>query len=586
MRAADRNKDPDKHTLTTDNRKESRRGSGKADLLQGLVAIHHKDNGFKLQAHNGQGWVMLAPLNCKELDTYFAPFTAIANPSTARNVAIFVSDPDYDAEDQEHDPLAKIRNAGIRHAVLKFEDRLVLLVPHTIATSYDAADFAELFRRKILECGTVDDWETVKASEGDPVELTGDYEITYHEGKVPDHRATMRAWMEPREQSQPDRATPQQLQQAPDKGRPLVEGMVMIGDYGVIYSPPNVGKTTFAVTMGHCVANGINFLGFLRTKRARVIYADLEFNNLNGMLAACADTHGTTPDGRDRFIVVHDLPDLGNDAAVDIWCKRIINDHGDGPYIVIVDTQRKAARNSTFNGQALKENGNDDMTVIANALMRISCRLNGAAFSLHHTTKASDEIMAGGGALEAGITSAFVLTVPDKSKPNLLNIAATKRRGNGMPKSVWYGIELLDVRIMTPLEEAAARKEDDDWFGDSVKSAHQQAPSHSNPWEKFEVGPQTHAKTVFPGLFAPFAVVNVKQQRGNQQRQEEKQDRIREVSEFIRSRESTTVTDIIDAGYAENKVTALRYIERCIKSCTVKVIRESKGRLPAKYGPA
>ena len=467
---------------------------------------------------------------------------------------------------------------GARHALI--------MLPHTGIPVETSDEFAVRIRDGVLlmlHNGLVK-WlnQSARLSYQDNIRKIEDVEI--FDGALLDGAATARYWgLYSRQED--DESDPQLIQQAPDKGRPLVDGMIQIGDYGVIYSPPNTGKTTFAVYLGYSVANGIDVMGFMRTKRAHVVYADLEFNNTEGMLQACQEIHGETNGWRDRFHITHNLPDLGNDAAVDAWCAQVKHKTGGDPVLVIVDTQRKAARNSTFNGQALKENGNDDMTVIANALMRISCRLNGAAFSLHHTTKANEEVMAGGGALEAGITSAFVLTVPDKSKPDYLNIAATKRRGNGMPKSIWYGLEFMNVRIMTEDEEAAAREEADNWFADSCKSAHRSSPTHQNGWQKFDVGPQTHAKTVFPGLFEPFDV-RKGAISGNENKTIQRRTAIDAVREFVNDRPKTMSADLVTNKLAPSPDTARDYLKTLHASGLIAQIEPRSGKKGAVYGPA
>lgn len=469
--------------------------------------------------------------------------------------------------------------AGVRHALI--------MLPHSGIPVETSDEFAVRIRDGVLPFlnnGSFK-WVNQSARLSYRANIRKIEDVEIFDGALLDGQATARYWGLYSGQEDAG-AEPQLIQQAPDKGRPLVDGMIQVGDYGVIYSPPNTGKTTFAAYLGYCVANGIDVLGFMRTKRTHVIYVDLEFNNIDGMLQACAEIHGETNGWRDRFHIENNLTDLGNDAAVDIWCAQMKRKTGDAPVLVIVDTQRKAARNSTFNGQALKENGNDDMTVIANALMRISCRLNGAAFSLHHTTKANEEVMAGGGALEAGITSAFVLTVPDKSKPDYLNIAATKRRGNGMPKSIWYGLEFLNVRIMTEDEEAAANAEADDWLRDARRSAYAgKAPSHQNRWQKFDTGPQTHAKTVYPGLFEPFDV-RKGAISGNENKTVQRRTAIDAVREFVNDRPKTTSADLVTNKLAPSPDTARDYLKTLHASGLIAQIEPRSGKKGAVYGPA
>ncbi|AUZ67090.1 AAA family ATPase [Citrobacter amalonaticus] len=408
-------------------------------------------------------------------------------------------------------------------------------------------------------------------------------DVEIYDGELLDGTATARYWgLQTRFNCLEDRSTPKDIQQAPDKGRPLVDGMIQIGDYGVIYSPPNTGKTTFAAYLGYCVANGMEMLGFMRSKRAHVIYADLEFNNIDGMLQACEEHHGARTGWRDRFHIVNTLPDLGNDEAVDAWCVKMRAKTNNEPALVIIDTQRKAARNSTLSGQPLKENGNDDMTVIANAMMRISCRMNGATFSLHHTTKANEEVMSGGGALEAGVTSAFVLTVPDKSKPNCLNLAATKRRGNGMPKGLYYGIEFVDVRIMTADEEKTAIADADEWFGETMRSDCHKAPEHGISGASFDTGPQTHAKTVYPKLFDAFEV-----KRGaisaNAAKKDGRLDRMKEVREYMASVNKPVSANNIVMEFSVSRRIANDYLKTMEASCIIKCVEPAAGRNGAKY---
>ncbi|MGV3979046.1 AAA family ATPase [Citrobacter freundii] len=476
--------------------------------------------------------------------------------------------------------IAYYRDArDLRHALV--------MVPHKTLSAEYADEFSVRLRGEVLlhlhepSLGLVFQGQSSKIGFTANIQSLEGFE--QFDGTQIDAEATMRYWgLQTRSDCLDDYSTPKDIQQAPDKGRPLVDGMIQIGDYGVIYSPPNTGKTTFAAYLGFCVANGMEMLGFMRSKRAHVIYADLEFNNIDGMLQACEEHHGACTRWRDRFHIVNTLPDLGNDAAVDAWCAKMRAKTNNEPALVIIDTQRKAARNSTLSGQPLKENGNDDMTVIANAMMRISCRMNGATFSLHHTTKANEEVMSGGGALEAGVTSAFVLTVPDKSKPNCLNIAATKRRGNGMPKGLYYGIEFVDVRIMTENEEKTAIADADNWFGETLKSDCHKAPEHGMNGASFDTGPQTHAKTVYPKLFDAFEV-----KRGaisaNAAKKDGRLDRMKEVREYMASVNKAVSANNIVMEFNVSRRIANDYLKTMEASCTIKCVEPAAGRNGAKY---
>ena len=482
---------------------------------------------------------------------------------------------------------------GCRFTLMHYRDqkntrRALMLIPHTgvsvavtdefSAKLLDVIDPLRVFRGDGL------DFENKSVNLGYVARVRKVEQVQNHNGHLLDGFASAAHWgLQTSADCLDDDLTPKDIQQAPDKGRLLIDGMVQIGDYGVIYSPPNTGKTTFAVYLGFCVANGMEVLGFMRSKRAHVIYADLEFNNIDGMLLACEEQHGARIGWRDRFHLVNNLPDLGNDAAVDAWCAKMRAKTNGEPTLVIIDTQRKAARNSTLAGQPLKENGNDDMTVIANAMMRISCRMNGATFSLHHTTKANEEVMSGGGALEAGVTSAFVLTVPDKSKPNCLNFAATKRRGNGMPKGIYYGIELVDVRIMTEDEEKMAIDDLDAWFSETIKADCHKAPEYGMNGASFDTGPQTHAKTVYPKLFDAFEV-----KRGaisaNAVKQEQKRDDIAAAKEFILNAPSPVCVADIREAFGISKSSAQRYIETLLKDGSIACVEKAEGRKPNRYG--
>lgn len=476
--------------------------------------------------------------------------------------------------------IAYYRDArDLRHALV--------MVPHKVLSVEYADEFSARLRGEVLlhlhdpSLGLVFQGQSSKI--GFTANIRSLEKFEQFDGDQIDAKATMRCWgLQTISDCLDGYNTPKDIQQAPDKGRPLVDGMIQIGDYGVIYSPPNTGKTTFAAYLGFCVANGMEMLGFMRSKRAHVIYVDLEFNNIDGMLQACEEHHGARTGWRDRFHIVNTLPDLGNDAAVDAWCAKMRAKTNNEPALVIIDTQRKAARNSTLSGQPLKENGNDDMTVIANAMMRISCRMNGATFSLHHTTKANEEVMSGGGALEAGVTSAFVLTVPDKSKPNCLNIAATKRRGNGMPKGLYYGIEFVDVRIMTEDEEKTALADADNWFSETLRSDCHKAPEHGMNGATFDIGPQTHAKTVYPKLFDAFEI-----KRGaisaNAAKQDQKRDRMQDVRAYIEKAGKPVSAFEIAVEIGVSKRVAIDYLKTMEASCTIKCIEPASGRKAARY---
>ncbi|EHL8229975.1 AAA family ATPase [Salmonella enterica] len=364
----------------------------------------------------------------------------------------------------------------------------------------------------------------------------------------------------------------------PDEGEPIVEGMINVGDYGVIFSPPNTGKTTFGVYLGFCLTNGVKVFNHMRALTSHVFYVDLEHNAIEEMFEASEEFHGSAQEARRRFHLLHGAPDMGNDASIDSWCaERLLEANCEPIGLVIIDTQRKAAQMSTRAGQPLKENDNDNMTVIANGLMRIARRLNAAAFTLHHTTKAG-ESMAGGGALEGGITSAFLLEVPDASKPNLLNITATKRRGNGMPKGVSFGLEMVDVRIRTEEEEREMREAADLRFAGCRKSAGNKAATHDQPSARFDVGPQTHAKTFLPGLFEGFDVVKQKTKQLNEGRKAEKTERLDHVLEFIRENGETLAADLVSAELVSNLRTAQKYLATLQTHSKIEALESAPGK--------
>ncbi|HEA3642926.1 TPA: AAA family ATPase [Escherichia coli] len=486
---------------------------------------------------------------------------------------------------------SRVDALGASAAWLEGEDRALIAIPHTKTNDFDAWKiWKEILKR--LETPGVD--IRLVNSGGDdsgnlqPFVVPEDFIVDFFGEDVIDVEATADRWgfkvIQSKKDCSTEQADPRFIKAARHQGQPLIEGMVDIGDYGTIYAAPNVGKTTLAVHMAFCVANGMSLFGHMRTLRSHVIYADLEFNSIDDMLTASARYHTSRPGWYQMIHQTNVLPDLGNDAEIETWCNAMLKITNGEPCFIVIDTQRKAAQLSTRAGQPLKENDNDNMTVIANALQRIAHRMNGAAFSLHHTTKANGEAMAGGGALEAGITSAFCLTIPDKSKPDQLNLMATKRRGNGMPKGTPYGIQMVEVKIMDDDDADEAVRRHEKWFADSIPSGAKNTAINDQKRATFATGPRTHARTFFPGLFEAF---EVKQGAlsANAVKQEQRRDDIAAAKEFVLNAPSPVCVADVREAFGISKSSAQRYIETLLKDGSIACVEKAEGRKPNRYGP-
>ncbi|WFU96550.1 AAA family ATPase [Citrobacter freundii] len=484
---------------------------------------------------------------------------------------------------------SRVDALGASAAWLEGEDRALIAIPHTKTNDFDAWKiWKEILKR--LETPGVDIRLVSSGGDDDgnlqPFVVPEDFIVDFFGEDVIDVEATADRWgfkvIQSKKDCSTEQADPRFIKAARHQGQPLIEGMVDIGDYGTIYAAPNVGKTTLAVHMAFCVANGMSLFGHMRTLRSHVIYADLEFNSIDDMLTASARYHTSRPGWYQMIHQTNVLPDLGNDAEIDTWCNAMLKITNGEPCFIVIDTQRKAAQLSTRAGQPLKENDNDNMTVIANALQRIAHRMNGAAFSLHHTTKANGEAMAGGGALEAGITSAFCLTVPDKSKPDQLNLMATKRRGNGMPKGTPYGIQMVEVKIMDEDDADEAVRRHEKWFADSIPSGAKNTAINDQKRATFATGPRTHARTFFPGLFEAF---EVKQGAlsANAAKQDQKRDRMQDLRAYIEKTGNPIAAFEIAAEFGVSKRVAIDYLKTMEASCTIKCVEPASGRKAARY---
>jgi hypothetical protein len=177
--------------------------------------------------------------------------------------------------------------------------------------------------------------------------------------------------------------------------KPLVKGILSLGDTAFLFGPPGVGKTFVALDIAHAVATGRPWQGRKVTK-GLVIYASLE--GQGGIKLRLRALRAKYPyDSNTPFEVIPN-PINFRDAKTDIPALiaeiRLLSDKwGTNPSLLVIDTVARAL-------QGGNENSSEDAGSFIGAIDVIRATFGCTVLAVHHPSKGNEEALRGFSGLE------------------------------------------------------------------------------------------------------------------------------------------------------------------------------------------
>jgi hypothetical protein len=189
----------------------------------------------------------------------------------------------------------------------------------------------------------------------------------------------------------------------------LVDGIFPAGGFGVIFGPPNGGKTFAALSLAYSVSTGMDWLG-RETRQGRVLYVAAEGTaGLHARVAALEAVHGVAAD---RISFITEAVQLGDPAHVD----GLLLSLPEPPQLIVIDTLARCM-------VGLDENSSRDTALFIDGIDRLRRETGAAVIVIHHSGKGGDAYR-GSSSLEGAADTMVRLT----SDGNLLKFECTKQK--------------------------------------------------------------------------------------------------------------------------------------------------------------
>lgn len=197
----------------------------------------------------------------------------------------------------------------------------------------------------------------------------------------------------------------------------LISGVMLEGSYGVLYAPPESGKSFIALSWAMAIASGNRWLG-REVKQGPVVYAVGEgLRGFGPRVQAWADRYNEGEVPQDLKFVKRPIY-LMQEADVDMMIQVIKQGLKTTPSLVVIDTLARAMAGGD-------ENSAPDMSVAMEHVGRIQRELDTAVIVVHHTRK-NDEVERGHSSLR-GAADLMVL-VSRAAHGDRIHVECTKQK--------------------------------------------------------------------------------------------------------------------------------------------------------------
>jgi len=208
---------------------------------------------------------------------------------------------------------------------------------------------------------------------------------------------------------------------------PLVDGVLFIPGESVIYSPPKLAKTFFALDLGLSVASDQPFMG-REVRQGPVVFIVAEgVGGLSARVQAWHDYHGRAGAYVDDITFVTMAVNLMDPTAVRSLCTFLKTR---GAVLTVIDTLHRCAAGAD-------ENSAKDMGRIVEALDQIRDATAGHVSTIHHAGKDVSKGMRGSSALLGAVDTVIELS----GDANAIRVAVTDQKDTETVAPWWCHLE-------------------------------------------------------------------------------------------------------------------------------------------------
>ena len=213
----------------------------------------------------------------------------------------------------------------------------------------------------------------------------------------------------------------------------LAAGWLPLDAVVAVYSPPGVGKSFYALTLGLEVARGGRWCGTRLASPLPVIYAAAERPTDQRDRAEAWSIHHNEP--LPPLFELYDFPRtpmLSNSTDVEALCIAI---KATGAKVVIIDTYARMTA-------GIDENATRETSLMMDALDRIRrATSGGVVIAVHHTPKDPTKGLRGSSAFLGAVDMAILLSKENEQ------IRATVEKSNAgrEPLPEWYSLQSLSL---------------------------------------------------------------------------------------------------------------------------------------------
>jgi AAA domain len=204
---------------------------------------------------------------------------------------------------------------------------------------------------------------------------------------------------------------------------PLVDGLLYLPGESVLYSPPKLAKTFWAIDLAECVASGQPFMG-RDVHQGPVVFVVAEgVGGIGARVQAWHDFHGRAGSYVEAVTFITVAINLLDQKMVDGLCA-FLKDRG--AVLTIVDTLARCT-------PGMEENSARDMGNVVEALDLIRNATGGHVLVVHHAGKDVERGMRGSSALLGAVDTVIKLS----GDSNAIRCAVTDQKDAEAP-APWY----------------------------------------------------------------------------------------------------------------------------------------------------